>query len=121
MSLSKKEKEEIEEAFGIKLDDRPLSDAEKEEKKKRIEVMFENLGNNEEYQKKSDKLEKLKEQYEEKFGEKIEYYPIDLEEYNIDNEIKLVEKALEDNKPFISEDSTIDGITVLGKKLKWWF
>ncbi len=74
-----------------------------------------------EYQKKSDKLEKLKEKYQEKFGEEIEYYPIDLGEYNIDNEIKLVEKALKDNKPFISEDSTIDGITVLGKKIEFWF
>ncbi len=74
-----------------------------------------------EYQKKSDKLEKLKEQYQEKFGEEIEYYPIDLDDYNIDNEIKLVEKALKDNKPFISEDSTIDGMTVLGKKIEFWF
>lgn len=76
----------------------------------------------EEYNKKTRKLQKLQEKYKEKFGEEIEYHLIDFEEYNIDNEIKLVEKALENDKPFISEDTTITTeITFRGRKLDWLF
>lgn len=121
MLFTEKEKEELEKNFGIKIDNKSLSDSEKDEKKKRIENIFNQLCNDEEYDKKTKKLQELKEKYKEKFGEEIEYYLIDFEEYNIDNEIKLVEKALKDNKPFVTIDAGIYEITLGGKKYKFWY
>ena len=75
---------------------------------------------NEEYHKKLKKAEKLEKEYKERFGKEIEYSVLD-DVCSVDDEIEILEKALKDNKPFVTIDAGIYEITLGGKKYKFWY
>lgn len=76
--------------------------------------------NDEEYERKLKIAEELEKEYKKRFGEEIEYSVLD-GVYNVDDEIEILEKALKDDKPFVTADNGTYGITVLGKKIEFWF